>query len=211
MLHVAHLRLAPRRNFLPAAGPSAAVLLATIAALFVLASASDVCAGSYGRAGAASAGRPAASFVPGEAPRVFGSFASGLGRGRFEEARGPALRRAALRDARRLHGFRHGGGRGLFGAPVYLTQDAAGQGDGGIGVSGASRQPPAGPVSFADLPASTGIAPVPPSAPLFMRVSGRSVVADNGERVIWRAGPGVGRGEAGDDLSAAPKIIILRR
>jgi hypothetical protein len=84
-----------------------------------------------------------------------------------------------------------------------------------------------GPISFADLPASTGIRSAPPSPPLFMQLSGRQVVADDGEKYLWRAGPKivdldspVGQRQArqGQPRQAyadmtrldAPKIIVIR-
>lgn len=83
-----------------------------------------------------------------------------------------------------------------------------------------------GPVSFADLPASTGIRPTPASQPLFMRIAGRQVVADDGERILWHAGPAGAtrqtakvvevRRRAGQRMAAvdatlgAPKIIVIR-
>jgi hypothetical protein len=88
-------------------------------------------------------------------------------------------------------------------------------------------RPPSGPISFADLPASTGIRAAPLSAPLFMRVGGRQVVADDGEKYLWRAGPkivdlgnpvGQRRARQGQTRQThadminldAPKIIVIR-
>lgn len=87
----------------------------------------------------------------------------------------------------RLNGFsRHGG---YFGnASAFLESDHYGPGNQPVILNQPTQASP-GPISFADLPASTGIRSAPPSPPLFMKVSGRQVMADDGEKYLWRAGP----------------------
>lgn len=109
-----------------------------------------------------------------------------------------------------------------YGVPgAYALSEPAFAGDQGA----APVQRQLGPVSFADLPASTGIRPAPSSQPLFIRVNGRQTVADDGEKHLWRAGPQIvnldGTGirrvakqprQARFDTAAqnAPKIIVIR-
>lgn len=137
-------------------------------------------------------------------------------------------RRHLVAQHGRANGFlRH---RGFWNPSVFLDDGNYGTGNQFVipGQPAAPPPPPqSGPISFADLPASTGIRPAPPSAPLFMRLSGRQVMADDGERHLWRAGPkivelgspvGQRRARHGQSRHAyaempnpdAPKIIVIR-
>lgn len=136
-------------------------------------------------------------------------------------------RRHVIAQHRRANGFlRH---RGFWNPSVYLDDASYGTGSQFAvpGQPAASAPPQSGPISFADLPASTGIRPAPLSAPLFMRLSGRQVMADDGEKHLWRAGPkivdlgspvGQRRARHGQSREAyagmtnpdAPKIIVIR-
>lgn len=132
-----------------------------------------------------------------------------------------------------LSGGKHGGTAlypGSFGYPWDYGQ-LAGFASGTVPPSrddeGRDRPRPAGPISFGDLPASTGVKAAPLSDPLFLRISGRQVVADDGERHLWRAGPATA-GHQGAKVTAAhrqdgyrtqgsedpngsaPKIIVIR-
>jgi hypothetical protein len=120
--------------------------------------------------------------------------------------------------------------RGYFGnTSAYL--EAANHGYVSPAIIGNDPATPAprqyGPLSFADLRPSTGIQSAPASPPLFMRLNGRQVVADDGEKYLWRAGPKIvdldspvrqrratqgqpRRAYAGTTSLDAPKIIVVR-
>jgi hypothetical protein len=130
--------------------------------------------------------------------------------------------------AGRWHGFPYG--RRYFGPGSVFLETTVRSHDNQATIrdeSAAAARRYYGPISFADIPASAGISAAPKSPPLFMRINGREVVADDGERYLWRAGPkivdlgnpaGQRRARQGQPRQAyadmtrldAPKIIVIR-